>query len=68
MQDSSTSAALREFSASSTWVAADLLALEDMLVELLLQALICQVDAELLKAVLLEALKPVDIQNPNGTV
>ena len=37
-----------------------------MLVELLLQALIGQVDAQLLKAVLLEALKPVDVQDANG--
>ena len=33
------------------------------LVELLLQPLIGIVDAQLLKAVLLEALKPVDVQN-----
>ena len=32
-------------------------------VELLLQPLICIVNAELLEAVLLEALKPIDIQN-----
>jgi hypothetical protein len=40
-----------------------LLALEDMLVELLLQSLVGQVDTQLLKAVLLERLKPVDIQD-----
>ena len=45
-----------------------LLPLEDMLVELLLQALIGQVDAQLLKAVLLEALKPVDVQDANGAL
>ena len=32
-------------------------------VELLLQALVCVVDAQLLKAVLFEAFKAVDIQN-----
>ncbi len=47
---------------------AHLLSLEDMLVELLLQPLIGQVDAQLLKAVLLEALKAVDIQYANGTL
>ncbi len=45
-----------------------LLSLEDVLVELLLQALIGQVDAQLLKAVLLEALKAVDIQYANGAL
>lgn len=49
-------------------LAAYLLTLEDMLVELLLQPLIGQVDAELLKAVLLEALKAVDVQNANGSL
>lgn len=49
-----------------------------MLVEVLLQLLIGQVDTELLKVVLLEALKPVDVQHthkcgrsgvlPNGGV
>ena len=34
-----------------------------LLVELLLQPLICIVDAQLLKAVLLEAFKPIDIQD-----
>lgn len=47
---------------------ADLLSLEDMLVELLLQPLIGQVDTQLLKAVLLEALKAVDVQDANGTL
>ena len=47
---------------------ADLLPLEDMLVELLLQALVGQVDAQLLKAVFLEALKAVDIQDANGAL
>ena len=42
--------------------------LEDVLVELLLQALIGQVDAQLLKAVLLEALKAVDIQDADGVL
>ena len=42
-----------------------LLALEDMLVELLLQALVGEVDAQLLKAVLLEGLEPVDVQDPD---
>ena len=45
-----------------------LLALEDVLVELLLQALIGQVDAQLLKAVLLEGLEAIDIQNADGAV
>ena len=45
-----------------------LLSLEDVLVELLLQALIGQVDAQLLKAVLLEALKAIDVQYANGTL
>ncbi len=45
-----------------------LLSLEDMLVELLLQALIGQVDAQLLKAILLEALKAVDIQYADGAL
>ena len=47
---------------------ADLLSLEDMLVELLLQPLIGQVDTQLLKAVLLEALEAVDVQDANGTL
>ena len=42
-----------------------LLALEDMLIKLLLQSLIGKVDAQLLKAVLLEALKAIDIQDAN---
>ena len=45
-----------------------LFALEDMLVELLLETLIGQVDAQLLKAVLLEALKAVDVQDANAAV
>lgn len=40
-----------------------LLALKDVLVELLLQALVGQVDAQLLEGVLLEALKTVDVQD-----
>ena len=51
--------------ASQVWKFADLLALEDLLVELLLKSFICQIDTELLKAVFLEALKAVDIQNSN---
>ena len=39
-----------------------------MLVELLLQPFIGQVDAQLLKAVLLEALKAIDVQDANGTL
>ncbi len=39
-----------------------------MLIELLLQALIGQVDAQLLEAVLLEALKAVDIQDADGVL
>ena len=46
----------------------DLLALEDVLVELLLQALVGQVDAQLLEGVLLEALKAVDVQNADHPV
>jgi hypothetical protein len=34
-----------------------------MLIEVLLQLFICQVDTKLLKAVCLEAFKPVDIQH-----
>ena len=55
-----------------------LLHFEDMLIEVLLQLLIGQVDAELLKVVLLEALKPIDVKHthkggcsvilPNGSV
>ena len=37
-----------------------------MLVELLLQALVGQIDTQLLKAVLLEALKAVDVQDANS--
>ena len=40
-----------------------LLHLEDMLVEVLLQLLIGQVDAKLLKVILLKALKPIDVQH-----
>lgn len=39
-----------------------------MLVELLLQALVGQIDAQLLEAVLLEALKAIDVQDANGTL
>jgi hypothetical protein len=42
-----------------------LLALEDLLVELLLQALVRQIDTQLFKAVLLETLKSVDIKDSN---
>ena len=45
-----------------------LLPFKDMLVELLLQTLIGQIDTQLLKAVLLEALKPIDVQNANSTL
>ena len=45
-----------------------LLALEDVLVELLLEALIGQIDAQLLEAVLLEALKAIDVQDANAAV
>ena len=45
-----------------------LLSLEDVLVELLLQPLIGQVDAQLLKAVLLEALEAINIQYANGAL
>ena len=45
-----------------------LLALEDMLVELLLKPLISQVDAQLLEAVLLEAFEAVDIQDADAAV
>ena len=41
------------------------LALEHVLVELLLQALVGQIDAQLLEAVLLEGLKAVDVQDAN---
>ena len=40
-----------------------LLALEHVLVELLLQALVGQIDAQLLEAVLLERLKAIDVQD-----
>jgi hypothetical protein len=43
-----------------------LLALEDVLVELLLQALVGQVDAQLLEAVLLEGLEAVDVQDADA--
>lgn len=43
-----------------------LFAFEDLLVELLLEAFVGQVDAELLEAVLFEAFKAVNIQNANG--
>ena len=48
--------------------AEDLFALEDMLVELLLQPFVGQVDAELLEAVLLEALETVDVQDAYGVL
>ena len=51
--------------ASQIWKFADLLALEDLLVELLLKPFICQIDTELLKAILLEWFKAVNIQNGN---
>lgn len=35
-----------------------------MLVEKVLQLLVCKVDAELLKRVVLKVLKPKDVQNP----
>ena len=43
-----------------------LLLLEDLLVEVLLELLICEVDAELLKVVLLELLETVDVQNAHS--
>lgn len=46
----------------------NLLALEDMLVELLLKSLIGQVDAQLLKAVFFEALKSIDVQDAYAAV
>ena len=46
----------------------NLLALEDMLIELLLQALVGQVDAQLFEAVLLEGLKAVDVQDADRAV
>lgn len=47
----------------SMLVPACLLHLEDVLVEVLLQLLIGQVDAKLLKVVLLEALEAIDVQH-----
>ena len=43
-----------------------LFALEDVLVEVLLQLLVGVVDAELLKRVLLIHFKPKDVQHPDG--
>ena len=45
-----------------------LLALEDMLVELLLQPFIGEVDAQLLKAVLLEAFEAIDVQDADAAM
>ena len=39
---------------------------EDVLVEVVLQLLVCDVDAELLKRVVLEVLKPENIQQPDS--
>ena len=39
-----------------------------MLIELLLKALVGQVDAQLLEAVFLEALKPVDVQDADAAL
>lgn len=47
-------------------VPAHLFQLEDVLVEVLLQLLVGVVDAELLKRVLLEHLKPKDVQHSDG--
>lgn len=46
----------------------DLLPFEDVLIELLLQALIGQINAQLLKAILFEALKTIDVQNSYTSV
>lgn len=45
---------------------AHLLQFEDVLVEVILQLLICIVDTELLKAVVLKVLKAKNVQDPNG--
>ena len=42
--------------------------LEDVLVEVLLQALIGEVDAQLLEAVDLERLEAVDVEDPDGAL
>ena len=47
-------------------VATYLFKLEDVLVEVILQVLVGVVDAELLKAVAPEVLKPKDVQHPDG--
>ena len=51
--------------AGGLWQTPHLLHLEDMLVEVLLQPLVGQVDAELLEVVFLEALKAIDVQHAN---
>lgn len=43
-----------------------LLQLKDVLVEVVLKSLVGEVDAELLKAVILVVFKAKDIENPNG--
>ena len=43
-----------------------MLALEDLLVELLLQTFVRQIDTQLFEAVFLEALESVDIKDSNG--
>ena len=50
----------------SMCVSVYLFALEDVLVEVLLQLLVGVVDAELLKRVLLIHFKPKDVQHPDG--
>ena len=50
----------------SVCVSVYLFALEDVLVEVLLQLLVGVVDAELLKRVLLIHFKPKDVQHPDG--
>ena len=47
---------------------ADLFSFENMLVELLLQPLVGKVDTELLKAVVLEALKAIYVQDANSAL
>ena len=51
--------------AGELWQQPHLFHLEDVLVEVLLQLLVGQVDAELLKVVFLEALKAVNVQHAN---
>lgn len=43
-----------------------LLQFEDVLVEVVLQALVGEVDAELLEAVVLVVLEPEDVEHPDG--